>query len=56
MLQIKFKKFKAIVKSWDTVFQEAAEFATTVGPDRVVSISHSSDHGESIVTVWYWAK
>jgi hypothetical protein len=56
MPQIKFRKFVAIVKTWDTVFQEAAQFATTIGPDRVVSISHSADGSKAIVTVWYWEK
>ncbi len=56
MVTMKFKKFKAQLKSWDTVFQEAAEFASSLGQEQVVSISHSCDHAEAIVTVWYWSK
>jgi hypothetical protein len=33
------------------LFRESADFATEIGPDRVLSISHSSD---GVVTVWYW--
>lgn len=53
-MQMKFKKFSALIKSWNAVFQEAADFATELGRDRVVSISHSEDRNEAIVTVWYW--
>ena len=53
-MRMKFRKFHALLKSWETVFQEAADFATSLGPDRVVSVSHSEDHNEAIVTVWYW--
>lgn len=56
MSEMRFRKFSAIIKSWETVFQEAADFASTIGRDRVVSISHSEDHNEAIVTVWYWEK
>jgi hypothetical protein len=32
---------------------KAAAFATTVGPENLISISESGDYGEA--TVWYWA-
>ena len=53
-MKLKFQKFSAYIKSWEQVFQEAADFATSVGRENVVSISHSEDHNEAIVTVWYW--
>ncbi len=49
-----FRIFRGTFKSWDTLFQEAADFAATVGPDRLISISHSADKSEGVVTVWYW--
>ncbi len=52
---LRFRKFSAIIKTWDAVFTEAAEFATEQGPTRVVSISHSHNSTESVVTVWYWS-
>lgn len=36
--------------------REAADFATVIGKDRLISISHSSDHGEGVITVWYWSE
>lgn len=56
MTTMKFQKFKALTKSWKAVFEEAAEFASNLGQHRVVSISHSCDHCEAVVTVWYWDK
>ena len=49
-----FRIFRGFWSSWNQIFQEAADFATTLGPDRVISISHSADNNEGVVTVWYW--
>ena len=38
------------MKRGEDVCQEAADFASGVGRDRLVNISHS----EGIATVWYW--
>jgi hypothetical protein len=46
------------------MFADAAAFATQVGPDRLIGISHSHGggsevlgHGGSgVVTVWYWER
>jgi len=53
---MQFNMFKSRIKSWDDLFQEAADFARTIGPGRVVSVSHSCDAGVSVVAVWYWEK
>jgi len=39
---------------WETLFAQAAECASTVGAHKVAAISHSSDHADGIVVVWYW--
>jgi hypothetical protein len=49
-----FKMFRTTLSPWETLFQQAAEFATQLGPGRVISISHSEDDNEAVVTVWYW--
>jgi hypothetical protein len=49
-----FRKFRGTLATWDMLFTEAAGFATEIGPERVLSISHSSDGGDGVVTVWYW--
>jgi hypothetical protein len=32
----------------------ASEFASSLGPERLISISHALDVHIHIVTVWYW--
>lgn len=41
--------------SWEGLFKQVADFATVVGPQRLISISHSEDQNDGVVTVWYWA-
>jgi hypothetical protein len=53
--QVQFEVFRGTFASWQTLFSEAAAFATAVGRGRVISIAHSEDRGEGVVTVWYWA-
>lgn len=53
-MRVRFRVFRSILKSWESMFQEVADFATEVGPERLISISHSEDHGDGVVTVWYW--
>ncbi len=51
---IVFKVFRASGDtSWDKLLTAAAEFATTVGAERLVNIPHSSDNGSGTVVVWY---
>lgn len=49
-----FRVFRSAMSSWETLFQEAADFVTQLGPDRVITISHSEDQNDGVVTVWYW--
>ena len=49
-----YKVFRGTFATWETLFSEAAEFATELGPERVISISHSEDDDDGVVAVWYW--
>lgn len=51
-----YRMFKSSVKTWQTMFNEASDFASTIGEQRVISISHSCDNGSAVVVVWYWDK
>jgi len=51
---VRFEIFRGVFTSWNALFQRAADFASTLGPDRVINISHSDDHSDGVVTVWYW--
>ncbi len=50
-----YRIFRGTLATWDQLFTQAADFATKVGSERVVSISHSADNSDGVVTVWYWA-
>jgi hypothetical protein len=52
---VRFMEFESSFKSWDDLFSEAAAFATRVGRERLISISHSEDSSKGVVAVWYWA-
>jgi hypothetical protein len=37
------------------LFQQASDFANSIGRENVLNISHSCDgHNRGVVTVWYW--
>ena len=57
-MRVKYRVFQSGVKSWEGLFSEAADFATQVGRDRLIGISHSEggrDIGANgVITIWYW--
>ncbi len=52
--RLQFRVFRGTWASWNELFRQAAEFANALGPERVVSISHSEDNNDGVVAVWYW--
>ena len=55
-MRMQTKVFRATFKSWRARFDEAADFATKLGRERVISISYSSDGNDGVVAVWYWGE
>jgi len=53
-VKIKFEIFKSGMKSWESLFAEAAEFANSLQADRLINICHSADNNQGVVVVWYW--
>ena len=53
--QVAFHVIRGVWSSWEGLFQEAADFASRLGPERLISISHSEDDNDGVVTVWYWS-
>ena len=51
---VAFRVFRGRLATWNSLFEEAATFASTLGSTRLISISHSADQGDGVVTVWYW--
>ena len=52
--RLEYRVFRGMWTSWEELFRQAAEFANELGPERVVSISHSEDNDDGVVAVWYW--
>jgi hypothetical protein len=53
-MSVRFKIFKSSTKSWATLCEEAAAFASEYGRDRLINMSVSEDHGKGVIVVWYW--
>jgi hypothetical protein len=54
-MQARFKIFRSLSSPWPKIFAAAAAFATSLGPERLIGISHSHEQNLGLVTVWYWA-
>jgi hypothetical protein len=52
--RVGFEVFRGTWGTWENLFEQAAEFAGRVGPERLIAISHSEDGNDGVVTVWYW--
>ncbi len=52
--QAKYEIFRGTLATWEELFGQAAQFASEIGPERLITISHSEDRREGVVAVWYW--
>ncbi len=55
-MRVCFEMFASATSSWDILFGDAARFATKLGRDRLICISHSHESTVGVVTVWYWSE
>lgn len=53
-MKVEYRVFRGVWTTFEALFQQAAEFASLLGPERLISISHSEDEDDGVVTVWYW--
>lgn len=55
-MKVRHRLFKSATKKWETLCDEAAAFATTVGRDRLIniSVSQADTGGQGVIFVWYW--
>lgn len=51
---VRFEVFRGTFATWPQLFEQAANFATRIGRERLISISHSEDKDDGVVAVWYW--
>jgi hypothetical protein len=47
--------WKSGFDSRETMFQNAADFASQLPKGRVINISYSANGNQGIVCIWYWA-
>ncbi len=50
--KVEYKLFRGVLKRWQTLFDEAAEFASGLEKEQLISIAHSEDKEDGVVTVW----
>lgn len=53
--KVQYRVFRGIWTSFEELFSQAANFASLLGPERLISISHCETTKGTVVTVWYWA-
>jgi hypothetical protein len=53
-MRVLHKTFENQLATRQRVLQKAAEFATQLGPERLINITHSEVDRDFIVTIWYW--
>lgn len=53
--RVEYQVYRSSWDSWEKLFSDAAEFASWIGPEGLVAISHSADESDGVVTVWYRA-
>ena len=54
--RVGYQIFRGTLTTWDALFTEAAEFASQLAPGQLINISHTEDHNNGVVTVWFWAE
>jgi hypothetical protein len=53
-MRVRFKTFESQFATRQKILQMAAEFATQLGPERLINITHTEDRDDEVVTIWYW--
>ena len=55
-MRVRHMLFRSTFKSWEALCDEAAEFATSLGKDRLINISvtQGDTGGQGVIFVWYW--
>jgi hypothetical protein len=50
-----FKSFDSKMASREKLFKAAVEYANQLGRERILTLSHSEDRDNIVITIWYWA-
>lgn len=52
--RVRFEMWRGTLASWNTLFSQAAKFASGLEEGSLINISHAVSHGDGVVAVWYW--
>jgi hypothetical protein len=55
-MRLFFKSFDSKMASREKLFKAAVEYANQLGRDRILTLSHSEDRDNIVITIWYWAE
>lgn len=55
-MRLFFKAFDSKMASREKLFKAAVEFANQIGRERLMTLSHSEDRDNIVITIWYWAE
>jgi len=55
-MRVLSKMFRSSFKSWEVLQRQAGQFASTLAREDLISISHSEDHNDGVIMVWYWGE
>jgi len=53
-IRASYKVFKSSFDSWEKMAHQVTEFLTTLGPGKVIGVSHSQENQHGVMIVWYW--
>lgn len=53
-MQLHFETFRSSFRSWNSLLEEAADFASRLRPGQLHNIQHFSYGSEGLINVWYW--
>jgi hypothetical protein len=48
------KVFKSSFDSWEKMASQVTAFLATLGPGKVIGVSHSQESQHGVMIVWYW--
>src|SRR5262245_11772728 len=53
-MRITFKSFDSKMASREKLFKTAVEFANKIDRKDLINITHSEDHDNIVITIWYY--
>ena len=53
-MKVFFKIYDSKMASREKLFKVATEFANQIGPDRLITLTHSEDRDNIVLTIWYF--